>query len=149
MSGREEAVESEIKTVRRLKASPQRVWKAWTDPAHLARWWGPKDFRNTFHRFDARPGGEWHFIMHSPGGTDFPNKSVFVELKPFERIVLDHLSRPKFRITATFIPKDGGTELTFLQTFESPEECAVIKVFAVPANEQNMDRLEAELARMT
>ena len=134
---------------RRLIAFPrQLVWKAWTDPVHLARWWGPKGFTNTFHQFDLRPGGEWVFVMHGPDGANFDNKSVFVEIVPQERIVFDHLSKPQFRVTATFEEKAGRTDVTFRMTFKSADECAVLRAFVTKANEQNFDRIEDELSKM-
>ena len=134
---------------RRLIAFPrQLVWKAWTDPVHLARWWGPKGFTNTFHQFDLRPGGEWVFVMHGPDGANFDNKSVFVEIVPQERIVFDHLSKPQFRVTASFEENIGRTDVTFRMTFKSADECAVLRAFVTKANEQNFDRIEDELAKM-
>ena len=66
----------EIVTTRLLDWPRERVFRAWTDPAHLARWWGPKGFTNTFHEFDLRPGGLWRFVMHGANGADYQNKSA-------------------------------------------------------------------------
>ena len=68
-------------------------------------------------------------------------------MKP-ERIVLDHVSRPKFQMTLTLDDRAGETAITWRMRFETATECAKVKVFAVDANEQNLDRLEAELARV-
>ena len=124
-----------------------RVFDAWTDPARLTRWWGPKGFTSTFEQFDLRPGGVWRFVLYGPNGASYPNESVFVEIVPPERIVFDHVSKPVFQVTATFAEVAGGTELTFRQRFETPALRDKIATFAVEANEQNLDRLEAELAR--
>jgi uncharacterized protein YndB with AHSA1/START domain len=140
--------EREIVTTRVVDAPPEAVYRAWTEPEHLARWWGPKGFTNTFDVFEPRPGGEWRFTMHGPNGADHPNASVFVELAPPGRIVLDHLSGHQFRVTATFEALDGRTRVTFRMGFETAKECAKVKSFAVEKNEENMDRLEIELARM-
>jgi uncharacterized protein YndB with AHSA1/START domain len=139
--------EREIVTTRVVDAAPEAVHRAWTGPEHLARWWGPKGFTNTFDVFEPRPGGAWRFVMHGPDGRDYENRSVFVELAP-ERIVLDHLSGPYFRATATFDPEDGGTRVTYRMGFETAEECARVKAFAGDKNEELMDRLEIELTRM-
>jgi uncharacterized protein YndB with AHSA1/START domain len=131
--------------VRFLKAPRAKVFAAWTDPAILARWWGPKGFRTTNHACEPRPGGKWDYTMHAPDGTDFLNKSVFVEVSP-EKIVIDHLEpMHRFRLTATFAEKDGGIELRWRQEFESAEEFARIGAFVKAANEENLDRLEAVL----
>ncbi|UPT74824.1 MAG: SRPBCC family protein [Elusimicrobiota bacterium] len=132
--------------VRLLPHPREKVFAAWTDPATLARWWGPKGFRNTNHRCEPAAGGAWEYTMHAPDGTDYLNKSVFVEVSRPERIVIDHLEpMHRFWVTATFAEKSGGTEVTFRQTFESAEEFARIVTFVKPANEQNLDRLEAVL----
>ncbi|MNR62863.1 hypothetical protein D3C85_1849960 [compost metagenome] len=68
---------------------------------------------------------------------------------PGERIVLDHLPLPEFRVTATFEALEGRTRLTFRQRFKSTEEFERIKAFCANANEQNLDRLEAVLAGFT
>ena len=142
------ASDREIVTTRVLAWPPERVFRAWTEPEHLARWWGPKGFTNTFQEFDPRPGGRWQFVMHGPNGADYPNQSVFVEIVKPERIVFDHLSGPAFQVTATFAEEAGKTRLTFRMLFETAAECDKVKGFAVGANEENLDRLEAELARM-
>ena len=63
-----------------------------------------------------------------------------------DRIVLDHVVAPKFRLTATIAEAAGGTRLTWVALFETAAECERVKTYAVPANEENFDRLEAELA---
>ena len=141
-------LDREIVTKRLLKAPRELVFRAWTDPEHLARWWGPKGFTNTFHEFDPRPGGTWKFVMHGPDGTDFKNKCVFVEIMKPERIVFDHVTGPRFRATAAFAEQAGKTAVTFRMLFDTAAECARVKAYAADANEQNFDRLESELARM-
>ena len=125
------------------------VFRAWTEPAHLAHWWGPKGFTNSFHEFDLRPGGNWRFAMHGPDGVDYKNHSVFVEIVAPERIVFDHVSGPHYRVTATFDAlSDEQTRITFRMGFETPAVCAQAKTFAVKANEENFDRLQKELKQM-
>jgi uncharacterized protein YndB with AHSA1/START domain len=149
-SGRlaETPADREIVSTRVFDWPREHVFKAWTDPDHLARWWGPKGFANTFQEFDLRPGGVWRFVMHGPNGADYQNKSVFVEIVTPERIVFDHVSPPVFQITATFTELSGKTRLIFRMVFETAAECDRVKGLAAEANEQNFDRLEAELARM-
>ncbi|MGH8046216.1 MAG: SRPBCC family protein [Chthoniobacterales bacterium] len=142
------ATDREVLAIRSVVAPRGQVFKAWTDPVHLARWWGPNGFTNTFHEFDPRAGGAWRFVMHGPDGRDYPNESVFVEVVEPELVVLDHLSNPRFRLEADFAEDGGGTQVTFRQIFESAEMCERLKTIVVGANEQNLDRLEAELARM-
>jgi uncharacterized protein YndB with AHSA1/START domain len=87
----------------------------------------------------------WRFVMRGPDGTDYGNENIFVEIAFLERIVFDHLSHPKFRVTASFEDLGGKTKLTFRQLFESAEVCESVKPYAVPGLEQNLDRLAAHL----
>ena len=137
-----------IVSTRAFDAPCELVFTAWSDPVHLAKWWGPKDFTNTFQEFDLRPGGVWRFVMHGPDGVDYKNESVFVEIVKPERIVFRHVSGPRFQVTATFAAEAGKTRVTFEMLFETAAECERVKVYAVDANEQNFDRLEAQLRRM-
>jgi uncharacterized protein YndB with AHSA1/START domain len=138
----------EIVNTRIIDAPRELVWRAFSEPEHLAQWWGPKGFRNTFHEFDLRPGGHWRFIMHGPDGTDYKNESVFVEVVQPGQIVFDHVSAPLFRMTITLDDRAGKTAITWRMLFESPGVCDALKPICVPANEQNFDRLDAELAAM-
>jgi uncharacterized protein YndB with AHSA1/START domain len=147
-NGVEPPSEREIVTARLFDAPRERVFKAWIDPVHLAQWWGPKGFTNTFEEFDLRPGGNWRFVMHGPNGVDYKNHSVFVEIVKAERIVLEHVSGPQFQVTATFAEQAGKTRLTFRMLFKSAAQCEIVKTYAVEANEQNFDRLEVELEKM-
>lgn len=131
-----------------IDAPRELVFNAWTDPLHLEQWWGPKGFTNSFQEFDLRSGGNWHFVMHGPDGVDNKNHSVFVEIMKPERIVFDHVSGPKFRVIATFADQGDKTNLTFRMLFTSAAERDNVAKVAVEANEQNFDRLEAELAKM-
>jgi len=136
----------QIVTIRIFDAPREVIFAAWTNPELLAKWWGPKGFTNTFHEFDLRAGGKWKFMMHGPDGGNYPNESVFIEIKQPEKIILNHVSKPYFRLTASFEEIDNNkTKLIFQQLFETAEEYNKVKVFAVNANEENMDRLEALL----
>lgn len=139
----------EIVTTRVFDTPRERLFRAWTDPDDLAHWWGPKGFTNTFQEFDPRPGGAWRFVMHGPDGVDYPNESVFVEVVEPERLVFRHLEPiHEFLATATFEDLGGGkTRLTWRMLFESAAECDRIRRYVGEANEQNLDRLEAQLAK--
>ncbi len=138
----------EILSTRVFDFPRELIFRAWTEPDHLAKWWGPDGFTNTFHEFDPRPGGAWNFIMHGPDGTHYNNSSVFVEITRPERIIFDHISAPQFQVVATFEDLGEKTKVTFRMIFETTKTCAAVKVYAVDCNEQNFDRLEAELAKM-
>jgi uncharacterized protein YndB with AHSA1/START domain len=139
----------EIVSSRIVNASPDLVYAAWTDPDHLANWWGPAGFTNTFQEFDLRPGGRWRFIMHGPGKGHYPNDCVFIKIDPPNLIAWNRLSKPIFQVVATFEEvSTGKTKIVFQQLFHSAEECRKVKAFAVDKNEENFDRLEMELAKM-
>ena len=63
------------------------MFKVWTDPEHMQRWWGPKGFKVTYSRMDFRPGGSYHYCMRSPDGNDMWGKFVYREIMKPERIV--------------------------------------------------------------
>lgn len=134
----------EVVNRRVLDAPVARVFQAFSDPAQLARWFGPDGFTNTFHHCDFRAGGEWRYTMHGPDGADFYNESVFLDVVPDARIVIDHL-RPMHRFTLTIAmdQRDGQTHLVWRQAFATEEEFAEIREFLYWANEQNLDRLAA------
>ena len=141
------ARERTLATARVIVASPETVYAAFVSSERLARWWGPKGFRNTFQVFEPRPGGTWRFLMHGPNGADYRNDSVFETIVPGERIVIRHLSAPRFTLTVTLTAEGSGTRLTWQQSFDSMSDFEAVRRLAVGANEENLDRLESELAR--
>ena len=140
----------EIVSARVFDAPRELVWKAWVDPKHVAQWWGPKGFTNTIHEMDVRPGGVWRFAMHGPDGTDYKNEIVFIEVVKPERLVYDHVSGPRFHVTATFADEGGKTKLTMRMVFPTAEERdnTVKKFGAVEGLNQTLGRLGEHLATM-
>lgn len=139
----------EVVSTRLFDAPRDQVFAAFSDPAQLAKWWGPDGFTNTIKKFDFRPGGDWHLTMHGPDGTDYRNESVFVKIVEPERIVFDHLrTMHRFLMTMTFSEFDGKTRLTWRQRFESAAELEKVRAFVPAANEQNFDRLASHLVQM-
>lgn len=130
-----------------LPAPPEAVFAAMADPARIARWWGPAGFTNTIHAFDLRPGGEWRLTMHGPDGQDFPNESRFTRLEAGRLVEIEHLNGHHFVLTLTLTPVDGGTRVDWQQTFDTAGHHRRIADFVAAANEQNLDRLQAEVAR--
>lgn len=139
-----------FRTSRRIAAPPSSVFAALEDDARLAVWWGPAGFTSTFDCFEFLPGGRWSFVMHAPDGRDYPNEIVIREIDSPARIVIDHVSKPRYRLTVTFDPLDGGeTVVGWDQEFEDPETGRAMERIVVPANEQLLDRLAAEVLRGT
>jgi len=103
------------------------VFEAWTDPKHLAQWWGPNGFTTTTSAFDMRPGGIWRFVMHGPDGRDYENRITFDEIVPAERIAYHHgggddIEPVQFRTTVTFEDLGGKTRLPMRGVFPSAQE---------------------------
>ena len=76
----------EVTLVRVLDAPREAVFRAWTDPEHLAKWWGPKGFTAPLCEADARPGGRIRILMRAPDGSDHPMSGEFIEVVPPERV---------------------------------------------------------------
>ncbi len=146
----------ELVITRVFNAPRELVFKVWTEPQHVAVWWGPNGFKNTIHEMDVKPGGKWRFIMHGPDGTDYPNKIVFEEVVRPERLVFIHSDDVEkdpyqFRSVVTFREIGKKTEITMKMVFLTREarDYVVEKYGAVEGNKQTMDRLEAYLASMS
>jgi uncharacterized protein YndB with AHSA1/START domain len=134
---------------RLIDAPPERVFEAFADPDYLARWWGPAGFTSTFEVFEFRPGGAWRFVMHGPDGTDYPNESVFLEIEAPERVVFEHLSESHhFLMTINFTRQGDQTVIGWRQVFDTAAHRERIAKVVVEANEQNLDRLAAEVRRV-
>ena len=140
----------EIVSSRIFNAPRDIVYTAWTDPNHLKNWWGPAGFTNTFNEFDLRPGGRWSFVMHGPERGNYPNECEFIKIEKPVLIAWNRISKPIFQVVATFeaISSDR-TKIVFRQIFNSANECSKVKRFAADKNEENFDRLEVELTKMT
>ncbi|MCA9057997.1 MAG: SRPBCC domain-containing protein, partial [Planctomycetaceae bacterium] len=137
----------QIMNVRDFPFTPAEISAAIADPNRLARWWGPTGFRNDMETFEFRDGGMWKFTMISPDGTVYPNENKFVSISP-EQIVIRHLSAPEFLLEMSLVPLPGNTtRLIWMMTFASAELRNKLAAFVPAANEQNFDRLNAELIK--
>ena len=87
--------------------------------------------------------------MHGPDGVDFKNEYVLLEVVEPKRIVVSHPDpEHNFQLTITLAEEGKKTRLTWCMRFESAEHCSQVKPLVVEANEQNLDRLEAELEKL-
>ncbi len=84
-----------------LNAPVNVVWAAWTQPEHIAQWWGPMGMETTVLQHDFEVGGRWKFSMHMPGKGDFITEGVYSEIIENEKIVT----------SADFKPMTEGVEL--------------------------------------
>ncbi|HYC72899.1 MAG TPA: SRPBCC family protein [Opitutaceae bacterium] len=145
----ENASDREIVISRVLHAPRELVWQAWTDPKHVANWWGPRGFTTTIKQMDFRVGGVWQHVMRGPDGRSYPNKSIFREIVPLERITFSHgggrEEGPGATFTATWTFEDvggGRTRLTGRMVFPSKDaRDFVIREFgAVEGGKQTLER---------
>ena len=108
-----------------VHASRERVWRAFTDPAQLARWWG-RGNELVVEKFELERGGHWRFVEHHEGGSDgFEGR--FGEITAPERVVQTfewdgmpaHPSRSTMELEDL---GDGRTRLVSVTEFMTPEE---------------------------
>jgi uncharacterized protein YndB with AHSA1/START domain len=147
-----------IVTTRVFDAPRELVWSAWTDPNHLAQWWGPNGFTTTTSAYDLRPGGTWRFVMHGPDGRDYQNLVTFDEIVKPERLVYRHgddVEPVQFHTTVTFEDLGGKTRLTLRAQFPTADaRDRVVREFgaaegAVQTIERLADYLATSLAQPT
>lgn len=140
-------------TIERIFDAPRElVFKMWTDPKHVAAWWGPKVFTNPVCELDARPGGAILIHMASPDGSVLPMKGEFKEIVPPERIVMatyaleteDGSFLLEGLTTALFADHEGKTKLTVHAqiTKAAPEAAGALAGMEEGWN-QSLDKLTA------
>jgi len=153
-------------------ASPGLVWQAWTDPKHLARWWGPQGFTTPVCELDVQRGGAYRIVMRGPSDLEYPLKGFYREVVGHERLAMtmdcsghpaewQDLVKPNRRIgednpageilsTVTFEDVNGETKLTICMQFESDEiRDALLRMGMAEGWSQSLERLGEHLARMT
>jgi uncharacterized protein YndB with AHSA1/START domain len=105
------ASEREVVISRIFDAPRELVFKAWTDPAMLIRWFGPRDFTATIIRHDLRSGGAYDFHMRGPNYDDHWT-GTYREVSPPERLAFTWPAGPNSVVTVTFEDVAGKTKLT-------------------------------------
>ena len=143
---------NEIRITRMYDAPVEAVWDAWTDPEQVAQWWGPRGFTLTTHSKDLRPGGIWHYTMHGPDGTDYPNKTLYHEVDEHAKLVYDHGGNddrpPLFRVTVLFADVGGKTKMDMTMTLPTPEAAEEMRKFIKKAGgDSTWDRLAEYLEK--
>ena len=143
----------EIAAVRIFDARRDLVWKVWTEPEHIAKWWGPEGFTTTTYSMDVRPGGVWRFVMHGPD-RDYQNKVTYLEVVKPERLVYKHggekeVEPVNFQVTVTFAGQGGKTRVDMRMVFPSANaRDYVIKTYgAMEGLNETLARLEEYLTK--
>jgi len=130
-------------------APVELVWKAWTVPEHIKRWWGPKDFTAPAIKIDFRVGGSYLFCMRSPDGQDYWSTGVFREIVPLKRIVYTDsfadekgnvVSADHYGMAADF-PRELLVTLTF-EDYQDGKTRFILRHAGMPAGE------DSEMAQM-
>jgi len=125
--GATESTGPELVITRVFDAPRVLVFKAWSSPEHLSRWWGPHGFTVHLCEMDFRAGGGWHVRMKSPDGVEDRQRGVFHEIVEPERIVFTYAFEDlngnrghETIVTVSFADVAGKTKLTVhQQVFES------------------------------
>lgn len=142
------ALEREIVLSRVFEAPRELVFKAWTDPEHISRWFGPRGFATKTREADMRVGGKWRFDMIAPDGTVYDSRVVFLKIEAPTLLVFEHGSDRdddpnRFHVTLTFDTQgDGKTVLTLRQLHPTrAQREATIGFGAVELGYQTLDKL--------
>lgn len=143
--------------VREFDAPRALVWKMWTDPAHVAAWFGPACFTMPVVRMDVRPGGAIHMVMRAPDGTDHPFDGRFIALDEPERLVMRTWIRLEdgaiwFEVehSARFEEIDGRTTLRFQAVVIEARDDAIGPLSGMEAGwTQSLEKLAAHIRAVT
>jgi uncharacterized protein YndB with AHSA1/START domain len=110
---------------RTFDAPRELVYRAYTDPDLIPRWWGPRYLTTTVAALDARAGGTWRFLQRDPDGNEYGFHGVFHDVTP-ERIVqtfeFEGMPGHVALDTAVLEDVDGRTKVTVISVFQSIED---------------------------
>jgi uncharacterized protein YndB with AHSA1/START domain len=110
----------ELVLTRLIDASREKLFRAWTDPALLKQWFAPIPYTTPVAEIDLRPGGANLIVMRGPDGNEFPNRGVYLEVVPNERLVFtdaytkawEPAPKPFMTVIVTFEEEGGKTRYT-------------------------------------
>jgi uncharacterized protein YndB with AHSA1/START domain len=106
-----------VLTITRTFNAPRKlVWEVWTDPEHIAKWWGPTGIETRVEEQDFREGGKWRYRMTMPNGQDFVAEGTFQEIEEFVKIITAADFKPMTEgVTLSNLFEDDGlgTKITF------------------------------------
>lgn len=148
--------ERAVTLTRVFDAPRDLVWRMWTDPAHMARWWGPHGFTNPVCEMDVRRGGTLRIDMRAPDGAVYPMTGTFVEVVPRERLVFiafaqdsDGTTALECPTTVTFADADGKTRVTVHAHAVGLTAAAPGMLAGMDAGwSQSLDKLAAAIAQV-
>jgi len=150
-------VEKRVVITRIFDAPRELMFKVWTDPKHMAEWWGPNGFTNPACELDLRIGGAIRIDMKGPDGTVYPMTGVFREIIEPERLVFTAWcvadEDGKFCVeilnTIVFAEHNGKTKLTVQAVVvKSTPEGAGALAGMEPGWTQTLERLDDYLSNL-
>lgn len=117
--------DTQIRITRDFDVPPELVYRAWTEPELIRRWWGGDRGIVTGAEVDLRVGGTWRYVMVANGGFEVAFHGEYREIAPARRIVSTEVyegapGEPALN-TMTFTERDGGTTLVILADYPSRE----------------------------
>ncbi|MCW3048220.1 MAG: Activator of Hsp90 ATPase 1 family protein [Solirubrobacterales bacterium] len=117
--------DEQILITREFDAPKHLVYKAWTTPELVTRWWSGRRGKMTIAEIDLRVGGMWRYVMIAEGGLEVAFHGEYREIVPNERIVMtdvyEAMPDGEALVTVTFTENDGRTVLTLLMQLASKE----------------------------
>jgi uncharacterized protein YndB with AHSA1/START domain len=145
--------EREMVMVRVFDAPRHLVFRAYTDPALIPSWWGPRRLGTRVEALDLRPGGKWRFVNIEPDGTEYVFYGEYLEVSPPERLVSTFVfaGAPSQRATdhAAFEDLGGRTRLTVTSVFDLAEGAEeMLSSGMVEGAVETWDRLAEQLAAL-
>ncbi len=167
MTDTPDSVKKEELVITRIIDAPlEMVWKAWTIPEHVMRWWGPKDYTSPTCKIDLREGGKYIFCMRAPeyqGGQDSYTAGVYTKIVPMQRLeftqgLSDQDGNPidpaqvgmppdfpkEINTVVVFKAKGSMTQLVITEYGWTPGQMAV---YSYAGMHQSLDKLADSLAR--
>jgi uncharacterized protein YndB with AHSA1/START domain len=112
----------ELSLTRFIKAPPERVYAAWTQPEILKKWFAPKPWETSAAELDVRPGGGNLVTLKSPEGQEFPHRGVYLEVVPNQRLVNTSAFTEAWVPAEEPPPGSCGMMMTVILTFEKEGE---------------------------
>ncbi len=114
------ATDRDLILTRLIDASAEAVYRAWTEPDLLVKWFAPLPYTTLVAELDVRPGGASLVVMRGPHGPDMPNRGVYLEVVPNRRLVFTNAyasawepsDKPFMTVILTFEPEAGKTRYT-------------------------------------
>jgi len=111
---------------RTFNAPIKLVWEAWSQPEHIAQWWGPKGMETKIIEHNFSEGGTWKYAMLMPDGNEFIADGIYTEIVAFQKIISSANFKPMtegVEIQALFEEDGDKTNFTFNVVHATEEYC--------------------------